>query len=98
LTITNQISTRYCYKIDYWRDQFVWQTVSCDYARETKETDTVEVIEYAAWVEHEHSKHQRQNRPDTEWYEKRMGWIATIQCMNKSIGTASGEANLVEVL
>ncbi|KAH8753749.1 ankyrin repeat-containing domain protein [Hyaloscypha sp. PMI_1271] len=89
-------STRDFYKIDYWRDQFVWQTVN--YASETKETDTVEVIEYSTWVEHEHSKHQRQNRPDTKWYEKRIEWIATIQNMNKRIRTASREANLVEVL
>jgi hypothetical protein len=58
---------------------------------ETEHSDTVEIVEYAGWVEHEHSKNQTQSRPDDEWYKKRIGWISTIRSMNETMGNASRE-------
>ena len=58
---------------------------------ETEHSDTVEMVEYVSWVEHEHSKQQTQNRSDDGWYKKRIGWISTIRSMNETMVSANRE-------
>lgn len=65
-----------------------------DRAIKARESETVDTVTYAAWVEHEHLKHQKEGIADTKWYDKRIGWIATLRGMNK---TVNEESKLVNV-
>ncbi|KAH9208152.1 ankyrin repeat-containing domain protein, partial [Leptodontidium sp. 2 PMI_412] len=81
------VSNGHHYEVDSWRDEFVWQRPEApplDRAIRARESETVDTITYAAWVEHEHLKHQ-EGIVDNEWYEKRIGWIATLRGMNKTV-------------
>lgn len=82
LTTGIQSSPNIRYKVDYWRDDFIieageqprhWQC--------SGQVDTVGLEKYTDWVEYEHAKNKRENKPDSEWYDKRIGWISTIQSM-----------------
>lgn len=59
-----------------------------------EEADTIRIHEYADWVKYEHSKHTKENKPDEEWYNKRVAWISSIQRMKEQAKQATEEKDL----
>ena len=53
--------------------------------------NTIELSGYADWVEYEHSKNQKEKKPDDKWYEKRIGWISRLRTIEEEAQRRSEE-------
>ena len=85
------------YEVDYWREKFIAKPPTLpNPPNVTEEADTVGLREYADWVEYEHSKRAKENKPDHEWYNKRVAWISRIQSMNEETEETGEEEDLQE--
>jgi hypothetical protein len=60
--------------------------------------DSLGLSEYVDWVEHEHSKNRKQNRPDDPWYKKRIGWISRLRTIGEDAKKVSREAAKTDIL